>query len=144
MDKTQYKKLVKKITPSEDKFKNAFIAFVTGGLIGILSASIYSLFINNNMDNTSSTTYTLIILILLSSLFTGLGFFDTLVEKLKCGIIIPITGFAHSLTSEAIDNKRDGYIAGLGSSIFKLAGSVLLYGMVSAFILAIIKVIIDG
>ena len=67
-----------------------------------------------------------------------------MVEKFKCGIIIPITGFAHSITSSAIDSKKDGMITGIGASTFKLAGSVLLYGIVSAFILAIIKVVFYG
>ncbi len=144
MNKSEYKNIVKKYTPNEDKLKNAFYAFVSGGIIGLLSASIYALFISNDVESTIATSCTLVILILASSLLTGLGFFDTFVEKFKCGIIIPITGFAHSLTSEAIDNKNDGMITGLGASIFKLAGSVLLYGMVSAFILAIIKVIMNG
>ena len=80
----------------------------------------------------------------MSSICTGLGFFDSLVEKFKCGIIIPITGFAHCVTSSSIDSRKDGFITGFGSNIFKLAGSVLLYGMVSAFIFTIIKVIING
>ena len=144
MKNEQYKDLVKKIVPTEDKIKNALTAFLAGGMVGVLSAAIYALFIYFGFDSSSSTGYTLIILILASSILTGLGFFDTLVEKLKCGLIIPITGFAHSMTSVAIDNKRDGLIAGIGSSIFKLAGSVLLYGIFSAFILVLLKVILYG
>ena len=144
MNKKEYKELVKKYTPKEDVIKNAFIAFISGGIIGLISTIIYVIFLSYDFDVTSATTYTLVILILLSSLFTGIGFFDTLVEKYKCGIIIPITGFAHSITSSIIDNKKDGMISGIGASTFKLAGSVLLYGMVSAFILAIIKVIFYG
>ena len=144
MNKKEYKELVKKYTPKEDVIKNAFIAFISGGIIGLISTIIYVIFLSYDFDVTSATTYTLVILILLSSLFTGIGFFDTLVEKYKCGIIIPITGFAHSITSSIIDNKKDGMISGIGASAFKLAGSVLLYGMVSAFILAIIKVIFYG
>ena len=144
MKNEQYKDLVKKIVPTEDKIKNALTAFLSGGLVGILSAAIYSLLLYFGFDSTTSTGYTIIILILVSSLLTGFGFFDTLVEKMKCGLIIPITGFAHSMTSEAIDSKRDGLITGVGSSIFKLAGSVILYGVFSAFILTILKVILYG
>ena len=144
MNKEEYKRLVKKYTPKEDVLKNAFLAFISGGVIGLISTIIYVIFLRFEFDVTSATSYTLIILIFVSALLTGLGFFDTLVEKYKCGIIIPITGFAHSITSSAIDNKKDGFITGIGSGVFKLAGSVLLYGMVFAFILTIIKVVLYG
>lgn len=144
MNKDDYKKLVKRFTPKEEGLKNALIAFISGGVIGVISTIIYVIFLRFDFDVTTATAYTLVILILTTAILTGIGFFDNLVEKFKCGIIIPITGFAHSITSEAIDNKHDGLIAGLGTSIFKLAGSVLLYGIVSAFILTIIKVVFYG
>ena len=144
MNKQEYKQLVKKYTPNENKLKNALLAFVSGGIIGLISTIIYVIFLHYDFDSGSATSYTLIILILLSSLLTALGIFDNLVEKFRCGIIIPITGFAHSISSSILDNKRDGMITGVGANAFKLAGSVLLYGMVSAFILTIIKVIFYG
>ena len=144
MKRYEYLKLVKKYTPSEDCLKDALVAFISGGIIGVLSTIIYTIFLNFNFDSLTSLTYTIIILILSSSVLTGLGFFDKLVEKFCCGIIIPITGFAHSMTSAALDSKRDGLITGIGASVFKLAGSVILYGVVSAFILVVIKVIING
>ena len=85
-----------------------------------------------------------LIVIFLSSLFTALGFFDNWVNKCKCGLIIPTTGFAHSVASSALEYKKDGLITGLGSNFFKLAGSVILYGIISAFILVIVKVIFSG
>ena len=71
-------------------------------------------------------------------------FFDNWVTTCKCGLIIPTTGFAHSVSSSALDYKKDGLITGLGSNFFKLAGSVILYGIISSFILVIVKVIISG
>ena len=138
----EYLKIVKKYTPSENKLKNALLAFISGGIIGIISVIIYNILTYFNVNN--SNIWVIVILILLSSILTGLSIFDNLVEKFKCGIIIPITGFAHSMTSSAIDYKKDGLITGIGSNTFKLAGSVILYGTVSAFILTIIKVIING
>ena len=70
-------------------------------------------------------------------------YYNYLVAKTKMGLILPTTGFAHSIASSALDYKKDGVIA-LGSNFFKLAGSVILYGMVSAFFLALLKVIIYG
>ena len=144
MNKKEYKKIIKKYTPKEDILKNALIAFVSGGVVGLISTIIYVIFLKFEFDSISATSYTILILIILSSILTGIGIFDKYVEKFKCGIIIPITGFAHSVASSAIEYKRDGMISGIGANLFKLAGSVLVYGMISAFILTIIKVVFYG
>lgn len=144
MNKDEYQRLVKKYTPSEDKLKNALIAFVVGGLIGVLSCFIFNLLLKFNVSSKDANIWTLLILILASSICTGLGFFDTWVSKTRCGLIIPITGFAHSVTSASLEYKKDGLITGLGANTFKLAGSVLLYGIISAFILTVIKVVLHG
>ena len=86
----------------------------------------------------------LVTLIFLASLFTALGFFDKLVNKFKCGLLIPITGFAHSMTSSALDYKEEGLIYGIGSNMFKLAGSVIIYGVVSAWLFGMIRYLIGG
>jgi stage V sporulation protein AC len=142
MNIDEYKRIVKKYTPSPNKLKNAYLSFISGGLIGLIGTIIYNILTYYNINN--ANIWVIIILILLASILTGLSIFDNLVEKFKCGIIIPITGFAHAMTSSAIDYKKDGFISGIGSNTFKLAGSVILYGTISAFILTIIKVIING
>jgi len=144
MNKEEYGRLVKKYTPSEDKLKNALMAFVVGGLIGVFSCFIFQLLLKFNISDKDANVWTLLILIFASSLFTGLGFFDNWVAKVRCGLIVPITGFAHSITASAMEYKKDGLITGLGANIFKLAGCVLLYGVVSAFILTLIKVVFYG
>lgn len=144
MNKEEYKKLVKKYTPSEDKLKHALIAFLVGGTIGILACFIYNTLLKFNINTKDANIWTLLIIIATSSLFTGFGFFDTWVSKTRCGLIIPITGFAHSVTSASLEYKKDGLITGLGANIFKLAGSVILYGIISAFILTTIKVVLHG
>ncbi len=143
MNKEEYKQLVSKYKPKEHKLKNIIIVFITGGCIGLFG----ELFVNFLMmafalSKTISFTILALLLIFLGTLFTALGFFDTWVTKLKCGLIVPTTGFAHSVASSALDYKKDGLITGLGSNFFKLAGSVILYGIISAFILVIVKVII--
>ena len=143
MNKIEYAKLVSKYTPSESKLHNALTAFLSGGVIGILSVFIYQIFTMLNFNQEMSNGYTILVLILLASVLTGLGFFDNWVSKLKCGLIIPITGFAHSVSASALDYKKDGLITGLGANIFKLAGSVILYGVISAFILVMIKVVFN-
>lgn len=87
------------------------------------------------MARNDAATIMIVTFIFLASLFTALGFFDKLVTKFRCGLLIPITGFAHSMTSSALDYKKEGPIYGIGSNMFKLAGSVIIYGIVSAWFL---------
>lgn len=145
MNKEDYKKLVKKHTPKEPKLRNVGVAFLVGGLIGLFAEIL--IFVIKHCFSVSVVVaglITALIVIFLSSLFTALGFFDNWVNKCKCGLIIPTTGFAHSVASSALEYKKDGLITGLGSNFFKLAGSVILYGIISAFILVIVKVIFSG
>lgn len=145
MNKEDYKKLVKKHTPKEPKLRNVGVAFLKGGLIGLFAEIL--IFVIKHCFSVSVVVaglITALIVIFLSSLFTALGFFDNWVNKCKCGLIIPTTGFAHSVASSALEYKKDGLITGLGSNFFKLAGSVILYGIISAFILVIVKVIFGG
>jgi len=145
MNKEDYKKLVKKHTSKEPKLRNVGVAFLVGGLIGLFAEIL--IFVIKHCFSVSVVVaglITALIVIFLSSLFTALGFFDNWVNKCKCGLIIPTTGFAHSVASSALEYKKDGLITGLGSNFFKLAGSVILYGIISAFILVIVKVIFGG
>ena len=145
MEKKEYQELVKSITPKENNLKNSLIAFVVGGLLGVLCTITNEILITTfKIGETESMIWTVIILIGVSSLLTALGFFDHWEKKAKCGLIIPTSGFAHSITSSALDYRKDGLITGLGSNFFKLAGSVLLYGILSGFLFAVIKVVFYG
>ena len=144
MEKEEYLKIVKELTPKDNKAKNCLYAFLIGGLIGFIG-EIITLFILNVFKLTleAASAWTCFIVIFISCLLTSLGFFDNLVSKYKCGLIIPTTGFAHSVMSASLDYKKDGLITGLGSNFFKLAGSVILYGIISGFVMGIVKVIIN-
>ena len=120
---------------------NTIIAFISGGTIGLLSNVLYN-FLLKYYSSTLSVSFTILILIIISSLITSLGFADSLFSKFKCGLIIPITGFAHSVSSSIIDYKKEGLL-NMGSNAFKLAGSVILYGIVSAVLLTLLKVILN-
>lgn len=137
--------LVKKHTPREPKLRNFGVAFLVGGLIGLL-AEVISMILRNCFAFSTVEAGLIVALIVIgvASLFTALGFFDSWVSKCKCGLIIPTTGFAHSVASSALEYKRDGLITGLGSNFFKLAGSVILYGIISAFLLVIVRLVIGG
>ena len=144
MSEKEYKKLVDKLTPKENKFKNIITSFFVGGMVGLLGEVFVKVLMNCfSVEEDIAFIWLCITLIVISSLLISLSFFDDLVSKYKMGLILPTTGFAHSMTSSALDYKKDGIIA-LGSNFFKLAGSVILYGMVSAFFLAVLKVVIYG
>ena len=145
LNSDEYKKIVKKCSPKENRLKNILVAFFVGGLIGLIGEVIVYLLMNTfSLTNEDAGMWLCLIMISVASLFTGLGFFDNLVVKCRSGLIIPTTGFASSVTSSAMDYKEDGLITGLGSNFFKLAGSVILYGIISSFILVIVRVIISG
>lgn len=122
------------------KIKNAIIAFISGGVVGVISEILFYFF-NTILKygTTESYTFVTLIFIITASILTGLHIFDKIVTTFKAGVIIPITGFAHSMTSAAIDNKKEGLVNGIGSNIFKLTGSVILYGILGAFVVALIK-----
>ena len=145
MEKQKYQELVKNTTPKPRKLSHSGFAFLTGGLIGAVCEIFRSLMINYyNIKSNDAVSIILFTLIVLACFFTAFFDFDKWVVKYKAGLIVPITGFAHSIQSSALDYKKDGLITGLGSNFFKLAGSVILYGIVSAFIFCIIKVVFYG
>ena len=145
MNKEEYNEFIKDFIPKEDRFKNGLISFFCGGLIGLLSEillELYSMWFN--LPRKDSGVMVLLTLIFIASLLTAFGVFDVLMSKLKSALIIPITGFAHSITSAALDYKSEGLILGIGANIFKLAGSVILYGIVAAYIFGFVRVLIMG
>lgn len=143
MNLKEYKTLVKSNSKKENVFLNLFVSFVTGGLMGVIGAFIFK-WLNEGIGLNASTSsmYLMIIIVVVSSILTGFGFFDKVVSFCKCGLIVPTTGFAHAMTSAAMDNRSEGLIKGIGSNIFKLTGSIILYGLLSAFIFALIKGVI--
>lgn len=145
MEKKLYNKLVMSHKPDEHRGQNAFIAFMIGGIVGVfgqLLVEFYSYYLH--ISSNDASVFMIITLIFLASLFTAFGFFDKWVKFAKCGLIIPITGFAHSMTSAAIEYRREGFVTGIGANMFKLAGTVILYGVVSAYIFGFIRLIIMG
>ncbi len=145
MEKRLYEKIVMNHKPKEHRLKNAIISFIIGGIVGLIGQGLLDLYTYYlNISSSDAAAFMIITLIFLASLFTALGFFDKMVNFARCGLIIPITGFAHSMTSAAIEFKREGYVTGLGANIFKLAGTVILYGIVSAYIFGILRYFILG
>ncbi len=145
MDKKEYNDLVTSKSKNPNILEDAFISFLAGGVLGafyeILTCWYIEMF---NLTDQIALGWSCLTFIAIAVILTGFAVFDDIVAKFKFGVIIPITGFAHSVASALIDYRRDGFITGLGANMFKLAGSVILFGSVSAFLFAIVKVIIYG
>lgn len=145
MEKQKYQELVKNTTPKPKRMCHAVLAFLSGGLLGALCEIIKIMLVNYyNFKESEAVSIILLILIFMACFLTAFFDFDKWVIKFKAGLIVPITGFAHSIQSSALDYKKDGLVTGLGANFFKLAGSVILYGIVSAFIFTLIKVVFYG
>ena len=145
MESKKYQRIVDKHAPNETKGTNLIIAFLVGGSLGLIAdllMNIYSYYFH--IPTKEAGTWMLLTFIITACLLTGLGIFDNLVKKGKMGLIIPITGFAHSMQSAILDYKKEGPVYGFGSNVFKLAGSVILYGVVSAWIFGMIRFIFFG
>ncbi len=141
----KYEKVVNRHKPKEKRGQNAAIAFIVGGLVGVLGEALIQIICHKmHVSRSEASIFMMITLIFIASFCTALGFFDNLVNFARCGLLIPITGFAHSMTSAAIDYRKEGPIYGLGSNMFKLAGSVILYGVVSAWFFGMIRILIGG
>ena len=140
MEKKVYQRIVDKHKPKEERLYNAFIAFVVGGIVGVIGQLLIEFYQGIlEISTKDASVFMIVTLIFISSLCTALGFFDNFVNFARCGLIIPITGFAHSMTSAGIEYKKEGPIYGLGTNLFKLAGSVILYGVVSAWFFGMIR-----
>lgn len=143
--KDKYLELVEKHTPKEDVVKNAVVTFVAGGLIGVFSEMLLRGYVMwFNLPRKEAGVIVILTLIIIASLLTAFGVFDVCMSKLKSALLIPITGFAHSMTSAAMEYRKEGLVLGIGANIFKLAGTVILYGIVSVYVFGIIRVLVLG
>lgn len=145
MSSKDYIKLVNKYKAKENRGNNLFISFFIGGLFGLIGNLLIDFYSKAlSIPSSDASVFMITTLIFISCLLTSLGVFDNFVKFGKMGVIIPITGFAHSVQSAALDSKSEGLIYGIGSNIFKLAGSVILYGVVSSCIFGIIRYLFMG
>lgn len=145
MDKNKYGDLVKRHTPKENRLYNGMLAFLTGGLVGVIGQLLIDFYAYQfHIPNTEASSIMIITLIFVGCILTCFGFFDKWVNFAKAGLIVPITGFAHSMMSAALEYRKEGMVTGLGANMLKLAGSVIIFGVVSAYIFGMIRFIIFG
>ena len=138
MDLNEKKELIKKHSPGSTILKNSLLAFIFGGAICLIGELILGLYINMGADEKSASTLVTVTLILIAALLTGLGIFDKIAKHAGAGTLVPVTGFANAVVSEAMDAKNEGYVLGVGAKIFTVAGPVILFGILSGVVYGII------
>ena len=144
MNKKVFQEIVniKKLKPNY--LKNMIWAFLCGGLLAVFAQLLLDLFKENlQLDEASSRIAMYITIISLTNILTGPGVFDKYSKYAGAGAFIPISGFANALTSSSLEGRSEGLIFGIGSNMFKLAGSVLVYGISSSIIYALIYLIYE-
>ena len=142
LNKKAYDEYVKQITPVNELGSDMLRAFVTGGIICALGQASVMLMMNYlGMEKEEAQTWMLIELILASVLLTGFGIYPKIVKWGGAGALVPITGFANSVVAPAIEYKAEGHVFGIGCKIFTIAGPVILFGVLTSWILGIILLI---
>lgn|SRR5574344_755841 len=145
MDKNKYNDLIKKYTPKENILLNSFTSFFIGGIMGVIGQLLMQFYgYIFNIAASEASIFMIVTLIFISSILTCLGFFDKIVNFAKCGLIIPITGFAHAMMSAALEYRKEGLVLGIGANMFKLAGSVIIYGVVSAYVFGLLRLLLGN
>ncbi len=128
--------------PKPPLVKNVLHAFFWGGAVCLLGQFILNLYIYWGVPVEQAGNPTVATVIFIAALLTGLGVFDSIAQLAGAGLAVPVTGFANSVVSMAIEYKREGLVLGTGARMFGLAGAVILFGVVTAFIVGVISALI--
>ena len=139
---SEYKQKIQQEQTKKNKFINFIKAYTVGGFICLLGQVLWNLYIYLGFSQQDAGTLNVITLIFIGGLLTGIGVYDEIAQFAGGGSIVPITGFANAMVSPAMEYKQDGLVLGLGANLFKVAGPVLTYGLVTAFIMGALKIIL--
>ncbi|MGN1315396.1 MAG: SpoVA/SpoVAEb family sporulation membrane protein [Lachnospiraceae bacterium] len=138
-EKQKYQEYVKEMTPTHNLGMQMFNAFICGGIICLIGQIILNYCLNTlGMEEETAASWCSLLLILLSVVLTALHLYGKIVKWGGAGALVPITGFANSVAATAIEFKAEGWVFGVGSKIFTIAGPVILYGIVSSWVLGLI------
>ena len=133
----EYNAYVKQVTPTHSLWGNMAKAFLVGGIICTLGQVILNIAKNAGLDKEMSGSWTSLILVLLSVVLTGLNIYPSIANWGGAGALVPITGFANSVGAPAIEYKKEGQVFGIGCKIFTIAGPVILYGILTSWLLGL-------
>ncbi len=134
----KYNKYVESVSPKPNYFINCLKAFTAGGLVCTASFYVQNLIEDTGVNTKTAGTIVILILVFSAQLLTGLGVFDRLVKYVGAGLIVPITGFANSIVSPAMEYKREGIVLGVGAKLFSLAGPVLVCGYSTSVVVGLV------
>lgn len=144
METSKYNQIAESLKPKKTVLKHCIYAFVYGGVIGVIGQFFLELYMNIfEIDQQEATPMMIITIVLIAAILTGLGIYDRLGKKAGAGTFIPITGFANSMTSSALEAKSEGLVTGIGANMFKLGGTVITFGIVASFVLGGIRYVIS-
>ena len=136
--KKEYQKYVKEVTPTHSLPMEMGKAFVTGGVICVIGQFLQNTGMAMGLEQEAAGTWCSILLVLISVLLTGFGIYPLIAKWGGAGALVPITGFANGIASSAIEYKKEGQVFGIGAKIFTSAGSVILYGVLTSWILGLL------
>ena len=134
----EYGRLAKRMSPPSAMYKTIPMAFVIGGGICVIGEGLLNLYQSFGLDMQTAGMWTSMSLIFLSALLTGLKLYDRIAQHAGAGTLVPITGFANSVVSPALDFKSEGFVLGLGAKMFIIAGPVIVYGISASIIYGLI------
>lgn len=140
----KYQELAKQHQPKPPLSKNLFRAFLVGGLISVAGQGVFNLYRAMGVPKPDSGGPTAVTMIFLGALLTALGVYDKIGQFGGAGSAIPITGFANTIVSAAMEFKSEGFILGMAARMFQIAGPVIVYGVVSAIMLGVIRWLLVG
>ena len=138
VSKKQYDQMVKEVSPSSPVFKDCLLAFVTGGFICTIGQWLCNAYQGMGLEVKDARAVVSISLILISAALTAFGWYDNLAKHAGAGMLVPITGFANSMVSPAMEFKAEGFITGLGAKLFTVAGPVLVFGITASVVFGVI------
>ncbi|MFA7637329.1 MAG: stage V sporulation protein AC [Monoglobales bacterium] len=138
MNKTEYSKLVKKESPGTKWYFNIPKAFIFGGFICLIGEAFRQFYLSMDMSDVVAGAFTAMTMVFIGAFLTGIGVYDNLAKHGGAGTAVPITGFANSIVSPAMEFKTDGFIMGVGAKMFTVAGPVIVYGVISSVIIGIL------
>lgn len=138
ISKKDYKKMADKASPGTTYGKNMLWAFLVGGFICTIGQALANLYMQAGLDKKAAGSFVSITLIALSALLTACQVYDNIAKHAGAGTLVPITGFANSIVSPAMEFKSEGFIIGIGGKMFVIAGPVLVYGITSSILYGLI------
>ncbi len=141
MTQDEYKKFSDKFAPKSPIIKNMIFAFLFGGIICTIGQGILDFYKSNGLTTEEASGAVSITLIFIGALLTGLNVYDKIAKIAGAGTIVPITGFANSIVSPAMEFKSEGYILGMAAKMFTIAGPVLVFGICSSFFAGILALL---